>query len=249
MTFQNYLAMYSFAIASASAFQVKLPVTSSSRDLYIQSTLYMSAPTTPQEMFSSEGWAPIKKELDSLPIFCCANEKGQPLQYNVNAEATMPFFYCDLKSAEEELVKAKNELPEELSQGLGIIPFPLGNAFELMANNQAAIIPSPDAIEAAGAPPGTNPMGQQVPLFCCMDIMQETPEGKTVLPLFMVKEEAERAMMEAVQTDGGNPEEFEIVSLSLPRAVELLATVPDAPSFHFLPPRASIEYIQRYLEN
>jgi hypothetical protein len=206
-------------------------------------------PSSPQEMFNSPGWQPIKKELNSLPIFCCANEKGQPLQYTVNAETTMPFFYCDVKSAEDELMKARQELPPDITQNLGIIPFPLGDAFELMANNQAAIIPSASSIEAAGAPPGTNPLGQQVPLFCCMDIMQETPEGKNVLPLFMVKEEAEQATREAVQSDGGNMADFEIVSLSLPRAVELLATVPDAPEFHFLPPRDSIAYIQKYLES
>ncbi|CAB9497003.1 expressed unknown protein [Seminavis robusta] len=213
-----------------------------------QSLLLLASPSTPEEMFASQGWKPIRAELDTLPVFCVANEKGQPLQYNVNDETTMPFFYCDVKAAQEELVKAKADLPADKSLGLGIIPFPLGNAFELMASNQAAVIPSADSLEAAGAPKGVNPLGQQIPLFCCMDIMQESPNtGKPVLPIFMVHKEAKEAMEQAVAVDGG--EGFEIVSLSLPRAVEMLASNEDAPSFHFLPPRDSIDYIQNYLEN
>ena len=222
-------------------------------------------PTTPEQMFASEGWQPIKAELDSLPIFCVANEQGQPLQYRVNDETTMPFFYCDAGAAQDELTKARAETQEDVAAKLGIIPFPLGQAFELMAQNRAAIIPSAVALEQAGAPAGTNPLGQQVPLFCCMEVMQARPsDGKPVLPIFMDHTQATAAMQEALATDGpnnnnnnnnnssggdGTPSEFEIVSLSLPRAVELLATnAEDAPSFHFLPSPASMEYIQTYLE-
>jgi len=214
-----------------------------------------SGPATPEEMFASAGWQPIKEELDTLPIFCCANKKGQPLQYNVNDETTMPFFYTDAKDAEAELTKAKAELSKEVADGLGIIPFPMGTAFELMAQNKAAIIPSVDALKAAGAPSNVEPLGQQVPLFCCMDIMQESPKsGKPVLPIFMVHAEAMAAMKEAVSRDGPTAgqavvEDFEVVSLSLPRAVEILATNgQNAPKFHFLPPKESISYIQTYLE-
>ena len=204
-------------------------------------------------MFASKGWQPIKAELDSLPLFCVANEQGQPLQYRVNDETTMPFFYCAVEAAQEELAKAQAELQQDVASQLGIIPFPLGQAFELMAQNQAAIIPSTLALTQAGAPPGTNPLGQQVPLFCCMEVMQARPgDGKPVLPIFMDYQQAQAAMKEALATDGPPPSgaaEFEIVSLSLPRAVELLATNrEEAPSFHFLPSPASMEYIQTYLD-
>ena len=82
-----------------------------------------------------------------------------------------------------------------------------------------------------------------------MEIMQESPEGTPVLPLFMVHSEAKAAVAEAIKADGGDPEKFELVSLSLHRAVELLATVPDTPAFHFLPPKESIEYIEKYLQD
>lgn len=199
-------------------------------------------------MFASEGWAEIRKDMDTIPIFCCANEEGKPLQYNVNDEAKMPFFYCDVKAAEEELVKARAEMPKDISQGLGIIPFPMGNAFELMANNRAIIIPSVEALEAAGAPKGVNPLGQQVPMFACMEIMQEAPNGKPVLPIFLVHDEAKSAMEQAIEADGAGTDAFEIVSLSLPRVIDMLATNTDAPAFHFLPPQESIQYIQTYLD-
>ena len=240
---------------STSAFQPMAPFLSPlSSSTAITTALLMSSnndsPTTPQEMFASAGWQPIKAELDTLPIFCCANEKGQPLQYRVNDDTTMPFFYCHVQAAEAELSKARAELPDDVASKLGIIPFPLGQAFELMAQNQAAIIPSAAALEKAGAPAGTNPLGQQVPLFCCMDIMQARPsDGQPVLPIFMEYDQAHAAMKEALEADGGDPKDFEVVSLSLPRAVELLATNEDAPSFHFLPSPDSIEYIQTYLDN
>merc|ERR1712192_40644 len=93
--------------------------------------------------------------------------------------------------------------------------------------DKAVIIPSEDAIVRAGAPPGTNPLGQQIPLFACMDIMQTKNDGKTpALPLFMSYDEALDATEEAVKSDAGgsNLDDFEIACMSLERAVELLAT-------------------------
>lgn len=53
-----------------------------------------------------------------------------------------------------------------------------------------------------------------------MDIMQSN-EDRTgaVLPLFMVAEDAQLAVSEAVKAAGGKMEDFEIVSLSLGREV------------------------------
>jgi hypothetical protein len=63
----------------------------------------------------------------------------------------------------------------------------------------------------------------------------------------MVLEEAQAAMKMALEIDGGDPSDFEVVGLSLYRAVEMLATVPETPSFHFIPPASSIEHIRAYL--
>jgi len=130
---------------------------------------------------------------------------------------------------------------------LDLIPYPLGKAFQMWANDKAVVVPSKSAIMAAGAPPNANPIGQQVPLFACMDIMQEMEDGTAVLPLFLDLDEANAAMDQALEVDGGSSDDFEVVSLSLPRAVELLATVPETPAFQFMPPMASVKYIQEYL--
>ena len=109
------------------------------------------------------------------------------------------------------------------------------------------IVPNRQALLEAGAPSDVNPVGQQVPLFACMDIAQETSEGKSVLPLFLERQDAQDAIAEAVPTDGGHVDEFEIVSLSLNRAVEILATNPESTAFHFIPPASSMRFVQDYL--
>ena len=87
------------------------------------------------------------------------------------------------------------------------------------------------------------------------DYTMSMPLGTSIETIldFMDYQQATDAMQEALDTDGdgsSNDNMFDIVSLSLPRAVEILATNPvDAPSFHFLPSPKSMHYIQKYLEN
>lgn len=123
----------------------------------------------------------------------------------------------------------------------------------MWSKDEAIIIPNKKAIVQAGAPPNTNPMGQEVPLFACMDIMRSSEDGTggSVLPLFMDLDDANAAVEQAVKLDGGvtSVEEMEVVSLSLNRAVELLATVPETPAFQFIAPEKSFQYIQKYLTN
>ena len=109
-------------------------------------------------------------------------------------------------------------------------------------------MPSQAAIDSAGAPPGSSPLGQQVPLFACMEIMREDEAGKPALPLFFVYDEAKEAMGAALALDGPQDgDEYKIVGLSLQRAVQLLATVPETPAFQFVTPAASATYIRNYL--
>jgi hypothetical protein len=200
------------------------------------------------DLFTSEDWKPIEADLNRLPIFAVATQDGKPLAYTVETKGnsyTAPQFYIDIDDALEELQKAKAGTGLE---DLGIVPYPLGQAFQLWARDQAVIVPNKQAILKAGAPEGTDPIGQQVPLFACMDIMQETEDGRSLLPLFMVLEEANFAMEQAL-ADGGSRDGFEVVSLSLSRAVEMLATVPGTPAFQFMPPSSSVIYIQEYLSS
>lgn len=241
---QRFLSITSVAMlmAPATSFVLHMPTT------IRQPSAISSTPDLSADLFDSEGWKPIEEDLNKLPIFTVANPEGKPLAYTVetkdNESYTAPFFYVDVDDALEELQKAKDSTGLE---GLDLVPYPMGQAFQLWTTAKAVIVPSKQAILQAGAPQGTDPIGQQVPLFACMDIMQEAADGRGVLPLFMLLEDANLAMEQALELDGGSPEEFEVISLSLGRAVEMLATVPDTPAFQFIPPSTSVKYIQEYL--
>ena len=223
------------------------------KDTRLSSSASDEASESAEELFASAGWPAIKKDLDELPVFTVASDKGQPLQYSVGGSA-MPFFFVDLDAAREELLKAKadsNISDMEGMEGIDVIPFPLGDAFMMMETGKAVVVPSQKAIEDAGAPKDVSPVGQQVPLFSCMAITQEGRDGKPLLPLFFVKQEVQDAIDEALEIDGDdgdNKEEFVVTVLSLQRAVQLLATVPESPAFNFLPPQKSIKHIKEYLE-
>ena len=119
------------------------------------------------EVFKSKGWENIKKELDYVPTFCVANKEGQPIQYEIN-DVPLAVFYTDVQEAKIELEEARSGLSE--MDGLDLIPFPMGTAFQLWGEDKAALVPSAASIAAAGAPPGTNPMSQQVPTLPSMHL-------------------------------------------------------------------------------
>jgi hypothetical protein len=212
-----------------------------------RATLAHSA-SSANDLFMSDGWKPIQDDLDRVPIFTCANQDGNPLAYTIEMKDetyTVPFFYCDVDDAKVELEQATQGTGLE---GIGLIPFPLGKAFQMWAQDEAVIVPSKRAILQAGAPPGSNPIGQQVPLFACMEIMQSNEDGTGgVLPLFMDLDEANAAVASAVEMDGGDVNDFEVVTLSLQKAVQLLATVPETPAFQFMASSRSLQYIEDYL--
>ena len=200
------------------------------------------------DLFSKEEWIPIKRDMDQVPVFTVASKEGNPLAYEVVKDGKtyqVATIYCDIEAAKKELeqiLEAKGK-----DSGIDLIPIPLGQAFELWGKDRAVLVPGQNAILQAGAPPGTQPIGQQVPMFACMDIMEQKEDGSGVLPLFLSLEDANAALEAAVATDGGSVDDFEVTSLSLNRAVELLATVPETPAFHFIPDSRSMEYIQEYL--
>ena len=205
-----------------------------------------------KSLFDSDAWKNIKSDLDKVPVFTVATKEGNPLAYTIEiggkGEFSVPCFYCDVDAALSELTGAReNANDPDMKEGLDIIPFPLGQAFQLWSNDQAVIVPSKNAIQQAGAPPNTNPIGQQVPMFACMEIAEEQEDGTPRLPVFLSLEDANAALKEAVDSDGGDEDDFEVVCLSLSGVVAQLATVPETPAFHFIPPSTSMKYIQEYL--
>lgn len=121
---------------------------------------------------------------------------------------------------------------------------------EVLLPTESVLVPNKNAIIQAGAPPHANAIGQQVPLFACMEIAQENDKGKFVLPLFFELDDANDAVKEAVLHDGGSEKDFEIVGLNLPQAVSLLVNgTKESPAFHFIPPTSSLRHIQDYLSS
>lgn len=238
--------------ASSTGSASSLSAASSSDDNGASRSPAISSPKN-AELFESEAWKTIQKDLDQIPIFTVATAEGHPIAYQVQLSAdqtfTVPFFYCEVADALVELEKAKNNTEIANADNMDIVPFALGQAFELWCKDEAVIVPSKQAILQAGAPPGTNPVGQQVPMFACMEIMEEAEDGSGRLPLFMALDDANEAVQQAVDVgeDQVKREEFEVVCLSLSGAIEQLATIPETPAFHFIPASSSIRYIEEYL--
>ena len=192
---------------------------------------------------SAAGWPRVKALLDRLPVFTVANEQGQPLQYEADGKP-LALLYADVDAAKSELKSAKEEHP---TLGLDIVPMGLGEAFQLHRKGDAVLIPSQDSMEAAGAPKGASPLGQELPLFACMEMAVQGEDGKPVLPLFLDRGEAQQAVEDAMAADDGDAK-LEIVGLSLHKALEQLVSQ-ESSAFSFVPPASSLAHIPSYLEN
>jgi len=177
-------------------------------------------------------------------VFTCANKKGEPALYEIN-DRPAALFFTNVDDAKDELLKC-NEA-READGLLNVVPFPLGEAFRLVLEDEALLVPSAAAVAAAGAPLGTNPLGQPVTLFACTDIMRERDDGAAVLPLFFVYAEAQEAVAMAIAADGaGDGSSFDIVGLPLQQAVEVLAASPGTTAFQFVTPVSSLDHVRTY---
>jgi len=194
-------------------------------------------------ILDAPNWPSVKRVLDELPVFTCANAQGQPLQYERGGQPLALFYSC-IEACREELKLAKEEWP---NLELDIVPIGLGEAFRLHREGAGVLIPAKDAVVAAGAPPEAPPMGQEMPLFACMEMAREGPNGTPQLPLFLSHAEAKAAIDDAVAADGGGAT-LDLVCLSLNKALEQLVTQ-DEQAFAFVAPEASLAHIRSYLEN
>ena len=116
--------------SSYSYYSVK---TSSSSSSLLMAEKSMS----PNELFDSPGWGSIKAELDQVPIFSVANEKGQPIKYSIekkDEKFEVALFFTHVSDALAELEKAKENTP---LPGMDINPYPLGDIFEMWAKDSA----------------------------------------------------------------------------------------------------------------
>lgn len=148
----------------------------------------------------------------------------------------------DIEAAKEELQKAKDDTKLE---GLMLVPFPLGEVFEMGAKQMALIVPSAESIMAAGAPDGMDPVGQQVPLFGCMDLVENREDGSLNVPLFMSMGEAQEAMDMAMEGVGEeDKQKFRVTIIPLAGAVQMQASSGGEKSFTYVPSRSSVDYLR-----
>ena len=165
-------------------------------------------------LLQSAGWPGVKDILNQLPTFCVANAEGQPLQYEADGKPLAMFYTC-VDAAKAELADAKKEYPD---LDLDIIPMGLGEAFRLARSGAAVLVPSVRSLLAAGAPPTATPVGQEVPLFCCMEMSQEGPDGGAILPMFMEESECRDAVADVCDVWYSR---YEDMVFSIPRPTDV----------------------------
>ena len=185
-------------------------------------------------------WPQLQEVLDKLPVFTVANSDGQPQTYDVGEQKNIAIFYADVEVAKQEYAKAQDQFP---GLGYDIIPVGLGSAYKLSCDGKGIIVPGLADLRAAGAPEDFDqPMGQELPLFACVQLKRE---GQT--PLFMSSADCTTAIAEATE---GTDKTLPINAiLSLQSVVEELAGLDDPTSgeFSLQPPLASRQHVEGYL--
>ena len=187
----------------------------------------------------------LQSSLDNVPLFTVGNEEGQPLQYQVGsggAEKKVAIFFADVEAAKKQLADAQSQNPDLKSYDL--VPVGLGSAYKLSCDGKAMVVPGLPELVAAGAPEDAQPMGQELPLFACMEMTRTSEDGKTVVPLFISHSDCAAAVQQAADARPDDP--LEIVPLSLQGVVEQLDD-PATGSFSFEAPSASISHIESYV--
>lgn len=204
--------------------------------------LRVRSPRMMASLTDSPAWPEISGLLDALPVFTIANEDEKPLQYQVDGRP-MAMFYADVLAAKSQLEAARDQQPD---LNCDVIPVGLGAAYTLSCEGKASLVPGMTELTAAGMPAGLPAVGQELPLFACMEMTRETEEGETVLPLFMSYEDCEAAVSEAREA-ADSQTDLNIVGLSLPSVIEHLSSSESKPTFTFLPPTRSTDHIRSYV--
>ena len=107
-------------------------------------------------------------------------------------------------------------------------------------------MPGVPELTEVGMPQGMSAVGQELPLFACMQITKETDGGDAVTPLYMSYADCEAAVEAAEAAAGKDAEDdpLEIVGLSLPSVVEhFLSAKEGTPKFAFVTPSRTNEHL------
>lgn len=197
-----------------------------------------------EPFIDNPSWSDVQPILDGLPVFTLANEDEKPLQYEVNGKP-MAIFYADVAAAKQQFDAVTEQNPD---LGYDLTPVGVGTAYKLSCEGKAILVPGVTELTAAGMPEGMSPMGQELPLFACMEIKRDTDDGGTVTPLFMSSEDCAATVQDARDAAEGATSKLDIVCLPLDSVVEhLLSNVGAPPTFSFMPPTRSTEHIAKYV--
>ena len=195
----------------------------------------------------SDKWPALQGVLDALPVFTVANGDGQPLQYQAQGPTgagQLAIFYTDVKAAEAQYKVAREQFPD---LGCDIASVGLGFAYKLASDGKAMLVPGVADLVGAGAPEGAQPMGQELPLFACMELKRDAEgdaDNGPKVPLFVSHADCAAAISAAP----GGPLEIDVV-LSLQSYVEELAGLddPSKGEFAFVPPSAALQHVASYV--
>ena len=192
----------------------------------------------------SAAWPQVQAVLDQTPVFTVANSDNQPLQYQVG-DRQLAVFYVNVEAGKQSYETARDQHPD---LGYDLITVGLGQAFKLASEAKAMVVPGSADLQAAGAPEGAEPMGQEVPLFACMDLKQrDGDDGAPQVPLFFSYADSAAAVAQANDAD---QKDLQIDAIfSLQSIVEELAALEDPSSgeFVFEAPSASLHHAASYL--
>lgn len=184
--------------------------------------------------------------LNKLPVFCIGNAQGRPLTFKLSSgnlfdlgDEEKAVFYAGVADAKAQLSATKTASPHLKCD---LLTVGLGTAFKLATQGRAMIVPDAAEIEAAGAPPGVQPMGIELPLFACTKLV--TAEDGS-LPLYMSHAECSKAVAHA---QAALPAEIlEVSTLGLQSVFEQLVDPSVETTFRLVPPEASLTFRESYL--
>jgi hypothetical protein len=211
----------------------------------------------------------VAERLNLVPVFAIVSQNGTPVVANVEREGRtiqVASFWLDQNQAQQALdqVKAKNP---EVGQQAQVVPIPLGYAYEKSEEERAKnsnlyfeVVPRAADVEAAKQV--LKETGQEVPpevigvpLFYGRSgegLLTIEQDGQEVVPFFFDRNDLKGALDRAAAQ---NPEvvgktRIEVTSLAI--VVERMLA-PDAQEdvqkIAFIPPRASLEYVQSLIRS
>jgi len=204
--------------------------------------------------FSSPAWERLQKHLDTLPVFTCVNERGEPLGYERDGQQ-LAIYFADVERAQQELATKSEQFP---ALRLRLLGAGLGAVFREHTAGSALLVPSQAALAGAGDEWDS----ETLPLYTCLSLSSQAPEGTGLdlepgtptTPLFMSPEDAQASLEAALGAarQNGLPDaqlaQMQLACTSLPLAVELVLSGREVETcgnaFQFVAPRSSLVYLR-----